>query len=194
LPVAQRQAKGQHQILLALAARLRAVVDAAMAGIDDDDRAAIGLLPGFRVGRCGNRRGRRIGNSRPQLRTVFRSQRRHEGGALDLLHFEHQPRRLAVGSLHHVGIGDLGRARQVEHDSGAAGHHQPIAEGLDQSASAGPGPGGKLKIDLGNVNHHPIRVGQSDCAEANGLIDVEDKASLPAVPGQSGGPGRWEIR
>ena len=39
--IAQRQPKSQHEVLFAFATGLSAVVDAAMAGIDDDHRTQI---------------------------------------------------------------------------------------------------------------------------------------------------------
>ena len=147
MPVAQRQAKVQHQVLFHLAARLGAVVDAAMAGIDHDHRAQIGRCCAALACAASepSHGGLGIRNCWPQLGPVFRSQRLHEAGAVDLLQFQHQPRRLAVGGLQHVGIGDLGRARQVEHDSRAARHHQAVAERLDQSAAGVPGAGGQVE-------------------------------------------------
>ena len=71
----------------------------------------------------------------------------------------------AVGRIKHVGIGDLGGPREVDHDSRAAWHHEAVAEFLDQPASSAAGTGGKREIDLGNVDHHPIGIGESKGAE-----------------------------
>src|SRR5258706_8827457 len=36
--------------------------------------------------------------------------------AIDLFEFQHQPRRLAVGGLEHIGVCYFGRAGEIEHD------------------------------------------------------------------------------
>src|SRR5882762_6401943 len=42
--------------------------------------------------------------------------RLNETGAIHLLQLKHEPRRLTVGRLEHIGISDPGRAGQVKHD------------------------------------------------------------------------------
>ena len=121
---------------------LGAIVDAAMAGIDHHHRA--------RIRGCGRLRRRARGSTGTAAVGIgiagFSSgrfsaaKRLNEGGAVDLLEFEHQPRRLAVGGLQHVGFCNFGRTGQIEHDPGAARHHQAIAERLDQAATAVPAP------------------------------------------------------
>jgi hypothetical protein len=128
----------------------------------------------------------RLGDRGPQFGTAFGRQRLDEGGAVHLLEFEHQPRRLAVRCLQHIGFGDSGRPRQVEHDPRPARHDNPIAECLDQASPRGTNPVGKLEIDLGKVDHDAIRVGQREGAKLNRLVEVEDEAGLPVITRQPG--------
>ncbi len=174
-PIAQRQAKSQHQILFhdVAAAGLGAVVDAAMAGIDHDHRPLI-RRPGCRLRRGWRIRRRSggvgLGDRGPQFGAVFGRQRLDKGGAVDLLEFEHQPRRLAVGRLQHIGFGDLGRSGQVEHDPRSARHDETIAERLDQSPPCDADSGRKLETDLGKIDDHPIGVGQRQRRETGSAL------------------------
>ena len=104
-------------------------------------------------------------NGRLQLRPALGRQRLDESGAIDLFEFEHQPRRLAVGRLQHIGIGDFRRPRQIEHDSRAARHHQAIAERFDQAAARISRAGRELEADLRDIHNDPIRIGQGEGAE-----------------------------
>src|SRR5882757_97973 len=47
-----------------------------------------------------------VGNCRPQFGPAFRRKGLNEGGAIDLFQLEHQPWRLAVGRLEHIGVCD----------------------------------------------------------------------------------------
>ena len=193
--IAQRQPKSQHQVLFAFGPDLGAVVDAAMAGIDHDHGAQIRRRCGLgHSGRGGGSDVRGIRDGGPQFGPAFRPKRLNKDGAVDLLQFKHQPRRLAVGGVEHVGVCDLGRAGQIEHDPRTARHHQAIAERLDQPASGGAGACGKLKIDLGDIHDHPIGIGQGEGAKLNGLVEIEDEAGLLAVAGQADVGGDREVR
>ena len=109
-----------------------------------------------------------------------------EGRAVDLLDLQHQPRRLAVGRIEHVGIGDFGGPGQIEHDSRTAGHHEAVAESLDQSAARGAGPCRKPEIDLGNIDDHAVGIAQGEGAKLDGLVEIEHEAGLFGVAGQPG--------
>ena len=106
-----------------------------MAGIDHDHRPRIaGCAAGAFGGRApaARRRGRSLGcRARALHRKLSRSV---------AAEFEHQPRRLAVGGVEHIGFGDPRRPGQVEHDPRAAGHHQAVAERLDQPAAGSRRP------------------------------------------------------
>jgi hypothetical protein len=186
-PVAQRQAKTQHQILFhdVVAAGLGAVVDAAMTGIDHDHRPFVRRRRrrGWRVRPCNGGVG--LGDPGPQFGPVFGRQRLDKGGAVDLFEFEHQPRRLAVGRLQHIGFGDLGRSGQVEHDPRSARHDETVAERLDQSPPASAGSGRKLEIDLGQVDDHAIGVRQGKGPKLDRLVEIEDEAGLFGIAGQA---------
>jgi hypothetical protein len=108
---------------------------------------------------------------------------------IDLFELQHQPRRLAVGGVEHIGICDFGRPGEIEHDPRTARHDQAIAKRLDQPASGSAYPGGKLKADLGQVHDHPVRVGKRKSGELDGLVEIENEASLLAVAGQAGRRG-----
>jgi hypothetical protein len=86
-----------------------------MAGIDDDHRTIVGRTCGllWRDWRDG---GLGIAKGGTQFGTGFARQRLHESGAVDLDQLEHQPRRLSVGGFKQVGIGDLRRPCEIEHD------------------------------------------------------------------------------
>ena len=157
-PVAQRQRKAQHDVLFHFAAGLGAVVEAAMAGIDHHHGARIRRLR--RGGRSRGLRPRR--RWPPRSRAAVRAGFRRASDCTKVVRstsrqLQHQPRRLAVGRIQHVGFGDLGRARQIEHDPRTAGHHQAVAECLDQPAPGGADAGRQLEADLGNIDDHPIR-------------------------------------
>ena len=187
--VAQRQRQIQHQFLFVGAAGLGAIVDAAMPGIDHHHGSRIrgcgGLGCGARLDRDGRHRG--VRDRGLQLGPAFGAKRLNEGGAIDLFQFEHQPRRLAVGGLQHVGICDFGRTGQIEHDPRAAGHDEAIAKRLDQPASGGARAGLQLKVDLGNVHDHPVGIGQRERRETGSACrDRERNGSAwhrrPAAP------------
>ena len=49
-----------------------------------------------------------------------------------------------------------------------------------------PRPDREAKIDLGNVDHHPIGIIEGKGAKLDGLVEVEDKAGQLGVAGQTG--------
>ena len=163
-----------------------------MAGIDHDHRAGIG----WRSRLCRHARGRRglcVGDCRTQFGPRLRRQRLHEGGAVDFGQFQHQPRRLAVGGFQHVGTGDLRRSRQIEHDPRSAGHHQPVAECLDQPSARGADARRQPEAHLRHVDHHPVGIGEHEGAVGDRLVEVEDKTGLLGITGQAGVGGNREV-
>ncbi|MGY3137978.1 hypothetical protein ACVWZM_008660 [Bradyrhizobium sp. USDA 4501] len=121
-------------------------------------------------------------------------QRLHEAGAVDLLEVQHKPRRLAVGGVEHVGIRDLHRSGQVEHDPRAAGHHEAIAERLHQAPPRRAGAGRELKIDLRDIDHDAVGVSQREGAKFDLAVEVEDESGLLGVAGEPGAGCDREIR
>ena len=171
---------------------LGAIIDAAMAGIEHDQGPGIRCLRGLcRFHRSNGGIG--VRDRGTQFGTILGRQRLDEGGPVHLLELQHQPRRLAVGRLQHIGIGNLRRTRQVEHDSRAARHHEAISERLDQTAPCRAGTGRELEIDLGNIDDDAIGVGQREGAELNGPVEIEDETGLFSIARQAGAGSDREI-
>ncbi len=146
-------------------------------------------------GDCGLWRdgGHRFRDRGLQLGPAVR-QRLQEGRPIDLFQLDHQPRRLIVGGIEHGGVGDPCRPGQVEHHAGAARHHHAVAKCLDQPTPVAARPGREAKIDLGNVDHHPVGIIQRKGAKLDGLVEVEDKAGQLGVAGEPGIGGDREAR
>ena len=116
---------------------LGAGVDAAMAGIDHDQRPRI-VVARLRGGSL------RIVARRARLRSASAMVRRKLSRSVGD-EIEHQPRRLAVGGGEREGLVDPHRALGVEHDARAALHDQAVAERLDQAAAVLAGFGRQLE-------------------------------------------------
>ena len=96
------------------------------------------------------------------------------------------PRRLAVGRIKYIGVGDPGRAGEIKYDSRAARHHQTIAECLDQPAPRGTDVGWKLEAELGDIDDHAVGIGKRKGPKRDGLVEIKDEAGLLAVTSQAG--------
>ena len=113
------------------ARRPGAVVDAAVAGIDHDERAriAVALVSAARL------RLARLGAP------ALERDGAHERLAVDGREVEHEARGLIVGGIEHERLVDPRRTRQIDDDARAALHDQAEAERLDQAAARLPGLG-----------------------------------------------------
>jgi hypothetical protein len=121
----------------------------------------------------------------PDLRPAFRGKGLHERGPIHRFEFEYQPRRLTIGRIQHVGFLNSGRSCEVEHDARTAGHHQPVAECLDQAAPCRTGARTKLERNLGQIHHHAIGVRERKCPKLDVLVEVENEAGSLVVASQT---------
>ena len=167
--VAQQQREFEHQRLFGdvAAGRPGAVVDAAVAGIDHDDRPRIAL--GRRIGR------ELAGRLQRGRRPAVERERAHEGVAVDRDQVEHQSGRLAFGGVEHEGLVDPHRLGQVEHDARAALHDQPEPVRLDQPAALLARPGRQLERHLRDVDHHAVGIGQREGAQIDLAREIDTK-------------------
>ena len=171
--VAQQQAEFEHDGLLQLAARrLGAVVDAAVARIDDDERARIagGLrlrTSGPACGVSGARLSSAIARMNASRSTAARSSTRRAGCPLPASSTKAFSMR-------------AGRARSIT-DARAALHHQAEPERLDQAAALLAGLGRKLERDLRHVDDHPVGVGEREGADVDLAAEIDDEARLRFV-------------
>ena len=178
--IAQQQREIEHQRLFrdVAARRPGAVIDAAVTGIDHDDRPRIAL-------------GRRIGvefagRLQSRRRPAVERERAHEGVAVDGDQIEHQPGRLAFGGVEHEGLVDPHRLREVEHDARAALHDQAEAVRLDQPAPLVPGLGRQLEGHLRDVDHDPVGIGQREGPQIDLAGQVHHEADLIVVAAEPG--------
>jgi len=152
------------------AAAVRAGIDAAMAGIDRDQRAAIGRR---RLARHRLRRGHH-GGGPPGGRAAG-----PEPGRADRLQIDHQAIGPPVHRRQQESLGDRHRARHVDHHAGIAGLEQPQPIALDQPAARH-----RFRVDtprhLGQIDDHAIGIGQREYVEFDRLGQVEHET----------GPGR----
>src|SRR5262249_20833928 len=77
--------------------------------------------------------------------------------------------------------GDLRRPSQVEDDSRTSGHDEPITERLDQAASVRAGADRQLEADLRDIDDDAIGIVQRESSKLDGLVEIEDEASLLGV-------------
>ena len=169
---AQLEPEGEHDVLLLLAVEaLGAGVDAAMAGIDHDQRTRIGAR--LRGGLVANG-----GVARPA-----RGQRdvAQEARAVGRGQIEHQPRRLSVDRGKREGLLDPHRPGDVEHDARAALHDQAVAEGLDQAAALLAGMRRQLEGDLRQVDHDSIGIGEREAGDIDLAREVDHETGLFGV-------------
>ena len=135
-----------------------------MAGVDDNHGTQIRCCGNLRLVRsfnlCRYRNLPGVGDGGPQLGPAIGGKRLNEGRAIHFLQLEHQPRRLTVGRIQHLGAGDPGRTGQIKHDPRAARHHQAVPERLYQPTPGGADARWKPKADLGDIDDHPIRIGK----------------------------------
>ncbi len=125
-----------------------------MAGIDHDQRALIGGFGGgaARLGGGGIGGGGGLAE-RLALGPLERDREQH--GAVP-------------GPRHRLDPAHRGGRREVDHDAGAAGREQAVAEGLHESVAAAAGPGFELEIDLRQVDHRPVRPLHHEAAGLDG--------------------------
>jgi len=170
-PVADFAGEGQDDVLLQFAVEaVRARIDAAMTGIEHDQRPRIAV----RLDRD-RRLLRRLG--RPVLeRDVAQIGVAVGGGQVD-----HEPCRLALGRGHDEGLVDLHRALGVQDDAGAALHDQAVAEILDQAAAVLACLVGQMEGDLRQVDDDPVRIGERERGEFDLPVNVEDEPGLLVV-------------
>jgi hypothetical protein len=121
----------------------------------------------------------------PQRRPVLGGLGLTESRLVDRGQLDDEPRGLAICGIQDIGLLDPRRAGQIEDDAGPAGHHQAIAERLDQAASGMPDPRGKLERGLGNVDDHPVGVRQGEGMEIDPAVEVENEPGLLVVAGEA---------
>ena len=185
--VAQHFGEGEDQRLLHRAVEaIGAAVDAAVTGIEHDDRQALG------------ERRRRRGGRRGGRRRLVIERRGGEGGLRTGAQEKRQPRRrLATHQTPRLDAGDAGRPRQVDHHARLAGPEQAEAERLYQRVGvARHRPAGfrlEAEIDLGHVEHDAVGIG--DFARAGGQWgrEIEGQARAGAIVGEMDG-GRHRRR
>ena len=154
------------------------MVDAAMAGIDHDDRPRIAL--GRRIG------GEFAGRLQRGRRPAVEREGAHEGVAVDRDQVEHQSGRLALGGVEHEGLVDPHRLGQVEHDARAALHDKPEPVRLDQPAALLARLGRHLEGHLRDVDHHAVGIGQRESAQIDLAREVHHEADLIVVAAEPG--------
>ena len=138
-------------------ARHGAVVDAAMAGIEHDDRPRIAwsrrlaLAVARRRGCAAARLSSASARMKASRSVAARSSTSRAGW----------PSR----GIEHEGLVDPHRLGQVEHDARAALHDQAEAERLDQAAAGLAGLGRQLEGHLRHVDDHAIGIGEREGAQ-----------------------------
>ena len=149
-----------------------------MAGIDDDHRPGIARRLGGVLAGC-----RGLG----RLRQVVVDRRRtQEGFAIDRREIDDEAGRLALGGIDHEGAGNPHRSRDVDDDPRAPLHDDAEAERLDDAAAALPGLRRELEIDLGDIDHHAIGIGDGEGAHIDLAGEVDDEPGLLVVTGEPG--------
>ena len=76
---------------------------------------------------------------------------------------------------------DPHRLGEIDDDARAARHHEAIAIGLHQSASAIAGLRGQCKGHLRKIDDDAVRVGQREGAQIHLAREIDDKAGLVFV-------------
>ena len=128
-------------------------------------------------------RSRRVERLR---QAVVDRRRAQEGLAIDRREIDHQAGRLAVGGIDHEGAGDPHRPGDVDDDPRAPLHHEAEAERLDDAAAVLAGLRRELEIDLGDVDHHAIGIGDGEGAHVDLAGEVDDEPGLLVVAGEAG--------
>ncbi len=174
--VAQHQAERQHDVLLVLpAARFGAAIDAAVAGIDHDQRPRIADSFRHAHGLAG------LGAQGAVLHGDVAQKTLAVGGG----EIEHQPRRLVPGGTKREGLVHPHRPLGVEHDARAALHDEAVAERLDQAAAVLAGLRGQLEGHLRQIDHHPIGIGEREGRQIDFLAQIHHKTRLLVVAAQA---------
>ena len=155
-----------------------AVVDAAMAGIEHDDRARIALAAPARARRAPvvAARGGWLFSASARMKVsrsiAARSSTSRAGWP--------------AGGVEHEGLVDPHRLRQVEHDARAALHDEAEAERLDQAAAGLAGLGRQLEHHLRQVDDHAIGIGEGEGAQIDLAREIHDEAGLAVVAAEPG--------
>ncbi len=172
----QRLGEAEHDILLEHAAhRDGAGIGAAVAGIDHDQRALVGRFRRGAAGLGGGgiRGGRRLA----------------EGVAVGALERDREQHRAVAGPRHRLDPADGGGGGEVDHDAGAAWGEQAVAEGLDEPVAAAAGPGFELEVDLGQVDHRPVRPLHHEAAGLDGPGQGQGQARAAGLAREVGPDG-----
>ena len=98
----------------------------------------------------------------------------------------HEAGRLALGGIDHEGAGDPHRSGDVDDDARAALHDEAEAERLDDAAAVLAGLRRELEIDLGDIDHHAIGIGDGEGAHIDLAGEVDDEPGLLVVTGEAG--------
>ncbi len=128
-------------------------------------------------------RGRRLGEPR---QAVVDRRRAQERLAVDRREIEHQAGRLALGGVEHERPADPDRTGDVYHDAGAPAHDETESERLDDAPAVLAGLGRELEIDLGNVDDHPIGIGNGEGAHIDPVAEIDHEPGLLVVAGEAG--------
>ena len=159
----ERLGEAEHDVLLEHAAhRDGAGIGAAVAGIDHDQRALVGGFGGGGAGLGGGgiRRGGRLA----------------ERLAIDALQGDREQDGPVPGPRHRLDPADGRRACEIDHDAGAAGGEQAVAEGLHEAVAATAGPGFELEVHFRQVDHRPVRSLHHEAAGLDGAGQGQGQA------------------
>ncbi len=166
--------EGQHDVFLVFSTRaLGAIVDAAVPGIEDDQRPCIAI----RLRRRFDWLVRRV-----VRRTLFKRDVAQEAGAIRHRHVEDEPGRLALRRIEHKCLVEMHRPFGVDDDAGAALHDHPVAKRLHQPPALLGGFGRQIEGDLWQVDHHAIGVCERECGHVDLAIQIDNETRLLVVP------------
>ncbi len=127
-----------------------------------------------------NRRFQRLGQA------VVDRGSAQEGLAIDRGEIDHEPGRLAFGGIDHEGAGDPHRPGDVDDDPRAPLHDDAESERLHDAAAVLAGLRRELEIDLGDVDHHAIGIGDGEGPHVDLAGEIDDEPGLLVVAGEAG--------
>ena len=158
----------------------RAGIDAAVAGIDDNNRAAVTLGLG---------RGQRdSGLLRPRQGRAGHQRRTRTGEivlAADRLQIDDQAVAVAVVRRQGEDLLEVHGLTDVEHDPAGARSEKPISQGLYQAAALHDPPRAEAPIKGRQIDHHAKRIGQGKSAIGRQLRQLQHETGLVGMHADS---------
>ena len=170
--VAQPFGHIQHNILFQISAwRPGAVIDAAVAGIERNERPRIGAV-------CvRGARTRQLG----AVEAAVEVDPAQKTLAICGRQIEHQPRRCAVGRVDDKGLFDAHGPGEVKNQTRTAFHDQAEAKRLDQAAPALACLRRQLECHLRNVENDPIGIGEGKGVNIDLAAEIHHEPRLRFV-------------